>query len=240
VSSKPREGEGCSQYMNQDVPKGDQTGMSKAKIMMTVCVGVLALSAFASASASAVTAGFMVSGTMLNGTRALATTAAVDEPGELEAAKVKITCSGSVLNGASPKINSATNMGDAESLTFNGCSANEHCTVPSSISTLPVLVDLTLDGTLAVKGKFLPHGPGANTHTFATILFEGALCALEGVQPVTGSQAFLAPTGQDERTLQLIAATQDVGGELKVGSSAATLKGSILVRLASGEAFSFL
>jgi hypothetical protein len=214
--------------------------MSKAKIMMTVCVGVLALSAFASASASAVTAGFMVNGTMLNGTKALASTAAVDEVGVLNTAGVTITCNGSVLNGASPKIDSATNMGDAESLTFNGCSANANCKVPTSISTLPVLVDLTLDGTLAVKGKFLPHGPGANTKTFATILFEGNLCALEGVQPVSGTQAFLAPTGQDERTLQLISATQDVAGELKVGSNAATLKGSILVRLASGEPFSFL
>jgi hypothetical protein len=176
----------------------------------------------------------------LNGTRALASTAAVDENGVLVAAGVTITCSGSALSGASPKINSATNMGDAESLTFNGCSANEHCAVPTSISTLPVLVDLTLDGTLAVKGKFLPHGPGANTKTFATFAFEGALCALEGVQPVTGTQAFLALTGQDERTLQLITATRDVEGELKVGSSAGTLKGSILVRLASGEPFSFL
>jgi hypothetical protein len=231
---------GRSSDLVKEVPKGDQIGMSKVKVMMTVCVGVLALSALASASASAVTAGFMVNGTMLSGTRALASTAAVDEAAKLEAAGVTIICNGPVLNGASPKINSATNMGDAESLTFNGCSANENCSVPTSISTLPVLVDLTLDGTLAVKGKFLPHGPGANTKTFATILFGGALCALEGVQPVSGTQAFLAPTGQDERTLQLISATQDVAGELKVGSSAATLTGLILVRLASGEAFSFL
>jgi hypothetical protein len=216
------------------------TGMSKTKIMMTTCVGVLVFSAFVSGSASAVTAGWMVKGTMLNGTKALATTAAVDEEHIFEFFGVTIKCSGSVLNGASPKINSATNMGDAESLTFNGCSANANCKVPTSISTLPVLVDLTLDGTLAVKGKFLPHGPGANTKTFATILFEGAACALEGVQPVSGTQAFLAPTGQDERTLQLITATKDAEGELKIGLGAVTLTGAILVRLANGEPFSFL
>jgi hypothetical protein len=216
------------------------TGMSKTKIMMMVSVGVLALGAFASASASAVTAGWMVQGTMLNGTKALATTAAVDEVGKFVFAGVTITCSGSVFNGANPKINSATNMGDAESLTFNGCSANEHCSVPTSISTLPILVELTLDGTLAVKGKFLPNPPGPSKKTFATIPFEGELCALEGKQPVSGTQAFLAPTGQDERTLQLITATQDTAGELKVGSFAATLKGSILIRLANGEPFSFL
>jgi hypothetical protein len=208
--------------------------MSKAKPLITACLLVLALSALTPAVASAATAGWMVNGTLLAGSRALSTTAAVEEEWQVQAAGVSIKCSGSIVNAMSPEI-VAPNRGAAKSVTFNGCSANANCKVPTSISTLPILTEATLDGTLAVKEVIKPE-----TKTpFATLLLEGELCALDGVQPVTGKASVLA-SGHEERTLQQFHATTEVAGELKIGSSSASLTGSSLVRLASGEPWSFL
>lgn len=183
-------------------------------------------------------AGWMVNGTNLTGTKALATTAAVDKVSTLTAGGVTVTCSGSTLNSVSPVINGATEMGNASSLEFTSCAGNTVCLLGgSTIKTLPVLLDLTLDGALAVKGRFLATN---SSKLLATLKFEGVECALAGTQGVTGSATVLAPTGQDERTLQQLNATSEESGSLKLGPSAATLTGSILVRLASGEPFSFL
>jgi hypothetical protein len=208
--------------------------MPKAKLIKTVCLAALALSALTSTTASAATAGWMVNGTLLTGSKAL-TTAAVDEEWQLNAAGVTIRCAGTNVTATGPEI-VAPNKGAAKSVTFNGCSTNEHCKVPISISTLPILTEATLDGALAVKELIKPE----TKTTFATILFEGALCALEGVQPVSGRASVLAPTGQDERTLQLYKATAIEAGELKAGSNTATLNGSSLIKLANGEPWSFL
>jgi hypothetical protein len=207
---------------------------------MAAILGVLALSGLATAMASAATAGWKVNGTFLTGTKALATTAAVDEHGKLNAGQVEINCVASTLTGVSPQINGTTEHGDAQSLEFNECTGNSVCPLAASqkekVKTLPVLVDLTLDGTLAVKGRFLSTN---SSKLFATIAFEGAECSFKGTQPVKGAQTVLAPTGQDERTLQLLAATEEEPGALTLGNTPATLKGSILVRLASGEPYSF-
>lgn len=184
------------------------------------------------------TSGWMVNGTSLVGAKALAATAAVDKVGTLKAAEVEVTCSGSTLNSVSPTINGATGMGDASSLEFTSCVGSAVCPLgQSTVKTLPILLDLTLDGTLAVKGSFLPTN---SSKLLATLKFEGVECSFAGVDGVTGVATALAPTGRDERTLQQINFTNEVAGSLKLASAAATLGGSILVRLASGEPFSFL
>jgi hypothetical protein len=204
---------------------------------MVVCAGVLALSALASATASAVTAGWMVNGTLLTGSAALATTAAVDENGVLEGGGVKITCKGKTLNGAAPKIE-APSMGAASDLEFTECKAEEPCKITTStIKTLPLLVEATLEGVLAVVATFKPQ-----TGTiFTTLKFEGESCGLSGTTPIKGTAQVLAPTGQDERTLQLINATTSAASNtLFLGSSPASLAGSALLQLASGQSWSFL
>jgi hypothetical protein len=212
--------------------------MSKAKLVITTCIVTFAFSAVVSASSSAVTAGWMVNGTMLIGSKAVATTAAVDEFIKIKAAGVTIECKGSTINGVAPELKSP-NRGGAASLEFTACkSITANCEISSEkISTRTILLEATLEGALAIKVSLVPE----TKNGFATIEYDGALCALQGVQPLSGKWTMLAPTGQDERTLQLLnLVTTEASGELKVGSSAAELKGSALWRLASGESWSFL
>jgi hypothetical protein len=215
--------------------------MSKIKMIVTTLIAVLAFSALASASASAATAGWMVGGTQLTTTAALATTAQVDESGTLTvpSSKVTIECKGNTLNGLAPQIESAgtDNKGSASSLEFTGCkSTTSTCTIASEkIGTVPINAEATLEGTLGVKVIFTPK----TTKVFTTIEYIGSECSLAGIKPVKGKATVKAPTGQDENTLQLIEAATGAG-ELEVGSSEAQLKGSALLKLASGLPWSFL
>jgi len=220
--------------------------MSKAKLMVAAFFAVLALGALASSTASAATVGWLVNGTLLTGTQtaAIATTAFVDEKGILAfgegEGEVKITCSSSTLGGVSPQIE-ATNKGSASSLIFEGCESTStgECKLVSgkSIGTLPITTEVTLDGPLAVQGVFKPK----SGTTFATIKLEGTNCAESGKVGIKGTAPWLAPTGQDERTLQLLSVNitkeQNV---LQVGSLAASLKGSILLALVSLKGWSFM
>jgi hypothetical protein len=223
--------------------KGDQTAMSKVRLSVVAFFAVLALSALASSTASAATVGWLINGTLLTGTQTapLATTALVDEEGVLTFGNFTIRCSAMNLNGTSPQIE-APNKGSATSLIFNECEATgENCKLSAgmkgTVGTLPITTEATLDGVLAVQGVFTPK----TGKTFATLKFEGKECAETATLPVKGKAAWLAPTGQDERTLQLLSVnvtkTQD---ELEVGSTPASLKGSILIQLASLLPWSFM
>jgi hypothetical protein len=218
------------------VVKGDQTGMSKVKIIVSAFIAVLAVGAVASASASAATAGWMVNGTLLSGSAALATSAPSDETAALNGGGLNIECKGP-LDGTKPEIKSS-NTGSAQALTFTECTTgNENCSVPTSIGTVPVLAEATLEGALAVPVKFKPE-----TGTiFATIKFSGEKCSVAGIKPVTGKVTASGPTGQDERTTQELAVNVTVASaELFIASSAASLKGAALLKLQSGQGWSFL
>jgi hypothetical protein len=109
--------------------------------------------------------------------------------------------------------------------------------IPKPLFVRRSKVEATLEGVLAVVVTLNPK----TKSIMATFAFEGSKCASAGVNAVTGTAKLLLPTGQDERTLQLVnSIATKASGELKVASSAAQLKGSILVRLASGEPWSFL
>jgi hypothetical protein len=208
--------------------------MSKAKIVLTALAAALALSALVATAASAATAGWMVNNEQLSGSAAFAATAKVT-PGKLTAANgLIVNCKGTSIEG-SGEITSPTKA--SGQLTFQECkSENENCTLASpKIGTLPLLLtEITLDGTLAVRG----HIEG-ETKAFATFKYEGASCALAGVNAVKGKVEFLAPEGQDERTFQEVLITA-LPGELQVGSSEAKLHFTTLLSLKSGQSWSFL
>jgi hypothetical protein len=216
--------------------------MSKTKVIVAAFISVLALSALASSTASAATAGWLINGTLLTGTQTapLATTALVDEEGVLEFDNITIRCAAMNLIGTNPQLE-APNKGSATSLIFTECTATgENCKLSSAlkgtIGTLPITTEATLDGLLAVQGVFKPK---AGT-TFTTLKFEGELCAETAKLPVKGDVPWLAPTGQDERTLQLLGVNLGKTGLLEVGNAPASLKGSILIQLASLLPWSFM
>jgi hypothetical protein len=210
--------------------------MSRAKVIIAALITTLAVSVVGSSVASAATAGWMVGGTNLTGTAALATTAAVDQSAVLKFKEITVTCKGKTLNGLAPIIESS-NKGSASSLEFTECAAAGKCElVGTKINTAPISVEATLDGVLAVTATFKPK----TTNVFTTLLFTGTLCGIGGeVQGVTGHVAVLAPTGQDERTVQQIN-VDAAGTALEVGEAPATLTGSALLKLASGKTWSFL
>jgi hypothetical protein len=210
--------------------------MSRVKVAFAVFMVVLSASAMASSSAMA-TEGWLINGTLLSGRAALATTAFVDQETVLGFNAITIRCASHTLTGVSPQIESP-NMGSATSLVFEECSAEGgECGLSSpKIGTLPLLTEVTLDGPLAVRGVFKAQ----KGETFATIKLEGVNCAEAAKLPITGDVPWLAPTGQDERTWQLLSVNVPLTGLLKVGSAAAMLEGSILLKLASSLPWSFM
>jgi hypothetical protein len=211
--------------------------MSRAKSIMAVCAGALALAALASPVVA--TAQWMVSKATLSGTESkrLATSAAVDRSITIKAAGITVTCGGSAF-AITPQIEASGEMASAHSLEFTLCIGNENCQVPVDISTNPVLIDLALDpgSTKAVLATIL-----SKTKILALISYVGEKCALLGQQPVTGKVKALAPVGQEEFATQLVEPKVTAeSSELKVGSSAAEVVGSALLKLESGAPWNFL
>jgi hypothetical protein len=206
----------------------------RKKLITSICLGILAVSACTLTSIAS--ANWMVNGTNLVGTQALATTAAVDGNAVLTAAGVTTICTGKTVELTSPQIE-APDKDSASNITFTGCSASPPCTGPLTITTNPVSSVAVLGTGNTINIIFLPK----TKTVLATIKFNGAECALMGTQPVTGKATFTGPTGKTESVLQEIQANVlQSSGELKVGSSAAELKGAILLQLSSGAKWSFL
>ena len=217
--------------------------MSRVKLVIVAFAAVVAVSAVAAGTAFAATEGWMVNGTMLSGSKKLMTTGKVTSNGKLSAAGVEIECTSPEIEGNGPEITSP-NKGGATSVIFKSCevtTGKPPCSLATkTIGTLPVLItEITLDGALAVKGKFVPEKGVGTKAVFATIKYEGASCALVGIQPVTGRVSFLASLGQDEMTWQpvLIFAA---AGDLFEGSSEAKLHGEAELATENLEPWSFL
>jgi len=214
--------------------------MSRIKLVIAAFAAVLAVGAVASTTAFAATEGWMVNGTMLSGSKKLMTTGKVTQAGLLKGSGVEVECQGSEIGGVNPEI-VAPNKGGASSVTFNGCltvrESAKTCTLNTkTVSTVPVLLtELTLDGTLAVKGAIVPE----TKTTFASLTFTGAECALLGTQPVTGKVLILASLGQDEMTWQPVLLFSDAGS-LKLGSGGAELHGAGELATENLEPWSFL
>ena len=203
--------------------------MSSTRLIAVGCTLAFAVAAMTAAPAGAT--GWDVNGTTLVGSAALATTANVEQENEIVAVGVSITCTGAALNAVNAGIE-ASNKGSATALEFKECSANGNtCSLENStIKTRPLSLEATQQGAIAVVTKFKPK-----TGTLLSeITFEGTECSLAGVQPLTGTVKALAPTGQEERTWQLIeAGVTAASGELKLGPAAALFNGAASFKLAS-------
>lgn len=213
-------------------------GMSRAKIMIVVSAVALACSAGACASASASGSWFTNYNELALGqTAAVATTAAVDQTIVVKFSGISVTCTGN-LNGVALQLEGPSKS-SAKSLAFTECtSSGEKCTLGATrIGTLPVTAETTLEGALGLQSTLKPQ-----TGTLlATIKFTGSECVIAGEDlPIKGTLHTSYPTGQDERTLQLVnlnATTES--GELKVGTASGSLTGSALLKLASSTPWSF-
>jgi hypothetical protein len=218
--------------------KGDQD-MPKVKVVFAGIVSVLAVSATASSSAVAAE-GWLIKGTLLSGAAAISAISSVDEEFTLTFGATTIKCKAAVIEGITQEIESP-NKASARSLIFKECNVTSggECILTSggTIGTLPIATEVTLDGALATRGVFKPK----TVTTFATIKLEGANCSETGKVPIKGTAAWLAPTGQDERTLQLLSTNVTAASkELEVGDTAASLKGSALAKLTSALPWSFM
>ena len=214
--------------------------MSKVKVVVGACVVACGLSWAASATSWRSRPAGWSTGKVLSGSKALATTAAVDETSRLVGGGFSLKCTGTILKGVAPEIISSS-MGSATSLIFTTCaSTTTNCELSPAdkeISTVPLLSEVTLEGALGAKGTAVPKTGSIIT----TIKFEGEKCSGAGVKAITGSVISSAPTDQDERTLQLHSINTTASeGTLKFASGAATLTGSVLLKLASGEPWSYL
>ena len=190
--------------------------------------------------ASAAQAGWMTNGFMLSGSAALVTTAQVTEFAELDAAATPIECLGSTVRMVQPII-VAPSGGSASSITFTECSSQvPNCEIGSpTISTPPVrLQEITLDGE--TKDTTFTIAPQTKT-IFATIKYVGELCPLQSVQPITGKVKALSIFGGLEKPEHEISVKVSMeSGELKAGSSPASLRLKAVLRATGTLTWSFL
>jgi len=214
--------------------------MSKVKVICVAFAAVLVLGAVTASGASA--AMWFVGGALLpmESKVALANTAAVDSPTVLNepAESVKITCTGSTLDGEGPLIISL-DKGFANTLRFLGCSelSPANCTVTTAIETVPILALVT---TGTGEEDLVTFSPEAGK-TFVPIEFKGATCAVAGEKSVNGSVTIGAPTGQLELTLQAIVGlgSKENNSLTLAGHPAFLEGGKALLKLASGATWSF-
>jgi len=214
--------------------------MLRIKAICALALGVLVSGAVTAAAASAAEAGWMVEGRLL----AAGERESVAEETMKVSATYKLVSGTTIIECTTLKVKGGyiegINKNGATSLVFTGCaSGSANCTLSSTtIATVPVLAEATLDppNPLASVIRFKPE----TGTTFTTFRFEGEKCALVGAKPISGTQAVLAPTGADERTLQTVTAIELTPGELKEASANASLTGSSGLTLESGKNWSFL
>jgi hypothetical protein len=223
--------------------------MSKIKVIAAAIIVVGAFSSIMAASASA-RMGWFVNGTKLavGAKIALKSKAVVDEEATLNAPALTLKVKCKALTGAGAAIQEETSeaMGEAASLTFEGCTetapANcelEETNVPTeAILALPVLILLLRDGRRHPGVIFHPK----TGSRFATITLKGAKCGISGAKPINGRVLIAAPQGESEEKAQLIEGLGSTEGNnsLEVAGNKAFLEGGkALLELESGSKWSF-
>ncbi len=216
--------------------------MPKAKSMVAATFTVLAFSALSVSTASAA---WDVNGTLLAGTAAL-TNALVLSFGKLKTAGVEIQCQAHEIEITNGFIREPDEL-LAGSLAFRSCrilnGEATNCNLSSeTISTLPIHGLAVLDEGKALNTLILILP--LPSKTFSVLKFEGATCALLGVQPITAAKNpaidLLVHEGGVPLLLHLVLAFS-LKESLHVGSSEATLEGlDFDIRLANDETWAFL
>jgi hypothetical protein len=217
--------------------EGRSADMCKTRPITLASIIAIVAAASMPTVALAATAGWMVNGTPLSGSKTLATTAKTDENAKISFFGLVMTCSGANINNTAPQI-SPPNMGTTAKLELTGCVVSPPCVlVESRIVTEPLLSEVTLEDALATTTTFRPK---AGT-TFSTFEIEGEACGAAGNFLIDGAERVLSIEGQIENTLQQIKSiTTEASKELFVGKSPMGVASSALLKLASGERWSFL
>jgi hypothetical protein len=210
--------------------------MLKARSVLPLCLALCCLSA--PPSATAATGGWMINHVQLTGSSKLATSF-LTSPIHFNTPEIPLdlSCKSSTVDDSNFTIN-APSDGKAEHFLFLGCEVSfpEGCTTNSAIATFPTLLtELTLEGTLAVKGEIKP----TEKFGFAQVQVFGTSCAASGQYFIQGALGLLLPFGQDERTLQTLLISD--AGKLTIGMHPATAHFTWLVGLsATNQTWSFL
>lgn len=208
----------------------------KARLAVALCAVGLLL-ALLPAGASAATAGWMVGGNLLNGTEHINPLGKAVQKFKLNLGAIGlITCNTEDVQGENITISTPA-MGLAAFLEFKGCTiSSETCGLgQTTIKTNALLIEATLEGTLAVKTLILPE---TKNILINTILFTGETCAIAGNQPAAGRIVSTMPEGQDERTEQLIEISPSA--LVQVGTITATPIGSFRFLTETDKPWSFL
>jgi hypothetical protein len=196
---------------------------SKIRVILLGVVAACALSALASASASAAKPQWFIGGAEFHGTEtvtAKAETAFTLTSSLTGGAKVVISCTG--INAPKSEI-FKDNEDASEKIVFTTCTVTEpaKCVVPASITTSKIATLGQEAGTSEVFDKFSPSG----TETFVTIPVTG--CAGEGNYAVKGTARCAEAAPATETTSKNCAFTTTSGNSLKFGINTAALAGTV-------------
>lgn len=219
--------------------------MSKVKSVAGLFVVAFVFAAMSAASVAAADQ-WNVNGSPLSGSASLALTAKADsllllETGAGASTPIKIDCKGPVLIEGGTI--TAPDKDSATSLIFDGCKSQEptNCTIQEAIETEAGISSLIeLNSAKDVRVLFKP----ASGKTFATFVYGGTNCSIAGEKPINGSVTEGAPTGTEERTLQVLeglGTTENNIPEhtLEIAKEAYFLLGKVLLELASKSKWSF-
>jgi hypothetical protein len=215
--------------------------MSRVRLIIAVCCGIMACSALTSTAAFA-GGQWDVNGTALSGTTPILSFALVLSPGRffIHGFGLSIVCRGSQVSFNEGLLKAPDGV-SVKDLTFNECKIeeSESCTLSNG-----KLLSVPIHGL-----AYLDNGERLNTtilllpqtkNTFFTFKFEGENCPFAGVQSVTGGLDLLIDEGYLPAVEHLVL-SQILKGELKLGSSEVLLeKLDADMRLASGLPWNFL
>ncbi len=204
--------------------------MLTTKLITTVIVSLLALGTVVATSASAAVSWKIAKAELGAGaTRTIESPANVTQAFDFESEGLTIKCSGFASTKFSVEGLVAIS---ANVLQFKGCEvATGECKLEGNIIETPAKIELigTAKKETAPKDS-VAISPKTGPKLFEAITLTGPNCAFKGPQPITGKLTLLMPAGQNENTEQEFTANT-TPGEIKIGSSAATLTGKMKLKL---------
>jgi hypothetical protein len=218
--------------------------MPRIRLIMLAALAVFAVSAVASASASATTLGWDVNGAELLGNEPISEVPIV-APNDftLRGAGIEISCSEVVVKGGliEPNSNSAKALlfkdtVNDEGVTKEPCDVTnaENCEVVEPIETHEI--SSTPESGPPVRVKFKPKVAGP----FITLTLKskaGHTCLQAKKYEVTGTVTCNVHNGETEEVTKTLECTATSGSEIKVAGEAGEFIGEAGVKLTSGAKF---